>query len=367
MTSLLEEFNCPRGNITSSYMIAIIFYSVGTIVSGRLNMRYKCRTVWRIGLLTLFTGYFLLSICTASYQLSIFYDVICGLAHGILFNTLFGNILRFSGQICARQFAADVQLGLSGILISPVITFLLGKIGWRNTFFMLSLHSLLLLTLNFVFPSVENEDGSADSDSDESIRDTFCVLGKPFLMYFIWAVLFYCLAQAFIGFATACGLDIHASDMQISLIVSVQSIGNATGRLTLTLIYARLGFKRSVLLISLCHLAAIALLIFLLLTSSYAAMLIAAVLFGYGFSSVNVCHSCMIRDFYGSKNFTLHIAAASLANLPSGPVSTLIMNFCYTSFNIYIPCSCFLFCVRLFALLLGQKIRCPEKAAMQSD
>lgn len=337
LADLEKAFSCSRSSVSQAHMICTAFFAFGAIISGQLNNMWRSRNVWLLGTGVLFTGYFFLSRARSLWQVWLFYGVFVGLGNGMVYNTIFGATVLFFKNASNRATSVLMfTFGLSGTVLSPVIAHFLGIVGWRNVFLVVSCCAAAMFLLLLVLDP--RESGIAEIEkSDERILDAPRVLGIPFLRFFIWYTAFSTVSQMFVGFAAACGADIHATEIQSSRLVSIFSIVNAVTRLSMASIYTRLGYRRTMRLISACGIFACVLIAVGLAVGNLWILTVASVFFGFGYGAVNLTSPLFIRDFYGPRSYALHLSIASMQSLPVAILSTVFMNASHASSGSYIP------------------------------
>lgn len=360
LASLQESLSCDQSMVSPAHMICIVFFGIGGIISGKLNIRLRFKTVSLLGCLLLLFGYLPLKWVRNPFAVWFFYGVFCGLGNGFLYNSIIGATVHFC-SLRANTVTSLLmfEFGLAGTVLSPLISAQILRIGVHNVFLCIAVYVAIMLALLLFLGPCEAPKIHQVSQREEGLLDLPRTLGKPFLLYFIWVSVFYTVYQAFIGFATACALDIGATAMSASAVVSAFSICNALGRLTLPAVYSRAGYRKTIFGIGVSGCIACICMLCGLVFRNYPTMIAAAILFGYGYGAENLCNSCLVRDFYGDHNFPLHLSATSLATIPAGILSTLLMNTIHSRTDSFTPAFAILLLIAVTALLPALRIKKP--------
>lgn len=138
--AILEEYGWGRGETAGAFSLLMLLHGFLAPISGILIDRLGARKLFPVSAVCLAIGLALLSRATAIWHLYLFLGVIVAIG---------SNALSYSPHMSLiprwfttkRGFASGVVLaGIgTGVLVhAPLIEYLIGELGWRNTFLVLS-------------------------------------------------------------------------------------------------------------------------------------------------------------------------------------------------------------------------------------
>lgn len=158
--SLLKEFGWSRGELKFRDMITLLVAGVTAPFVGALVDKIGVRKLMMAGGLLLATAYFS-------------YGHITSLLHMYLIHAVFGVVLVCAGIniavihvsqwfVLKRGTAIGIAIlgsSMGGVVFTPIVVALVGKLGWRETFECLSLFGVLLFVVSWRFSRRPEEIG----------------------------------------------------------------------------------------------------------------------------------------------------------------------------------------------------------------
>ena len=312
---ITEEFGIPRSAYT---LTTTILAACGIVLSpfvGKLIQKYNIKLILSIGILV-----FSLSYMSNGLAQSVYHLYISALFLGIAFS--FSGIL--SAQIIitnwfkkSRGLAMSIAIsgiGLGGFILSPVIANLITNFGWRQTYFIMGLVTLVigLPIVLFVIKKSPEEVGlepyGADED-DHSVNSSKAeteiditpaeAKKKPFFYIYMFGIF----TLGLITTGSLQQINPYVSDMHgmayAATIVSIFSLLGIFGKLLLGSLSDKLGVIKSG---SIGYIAIAIAFVLLLFGQSKSILMIMTVFFALGNAVASVSVPLFASHIFGSKN-----------------------------------------------------------------
>ncbi|MBI3058076.1 MAG: MFS transporter [Deltaproteobacteria bacterium] len=234
---LVSEFSWERGAITLAYTLNMLVFACCQPLAGKLLDRFGPKLLFSISALVTTSGLMLTSQTTSLSDLYLYYGVVTAAGtSGISISVVSSTLSRWFKNL--RVLVSGVAISgtaLGQFLIIPLIALLMGKFGWRWTWFILAiLLSLVVIPISLVVmqrePSKGGEKasdgmagqtarGEGDSPGGRSSGVYHVLVSKNFLLagatYFICGFQDLFFVTQLIPFATDQGLPVQeASNLQ---------------------------------------------------------------------------------------------------------------------------------------------------------
>ena len=152
--AILEDTGWQRAETAGIFSTAMIVYGVFSLVSGALFDWLGPRILFPIGCVVLGIGLILCSTINSLWQFYLYYGVLIGIAYSMVgFITHMAYIPRWF----VKRRALAVSIALSGIGVGALVISILSEqlllwIGWRSTFALLGITTIILLApLTLIF------------------------------------------------------------------------------------------------------------------------------------------------------------------------------------------------------------------------
>ena len=314
----LFDGNNAKANLTFSLLLATL--TIGSVIGGKLAVKYSTRIVVFTGGIILSIGFFLASFVTDSYPwlLWITYGTMGGIGMGFTYSTTIACAQKWyphkKGLVTGIIVSA---LGFGGVIFTPIVEILIktfgeagakGEIvgGEPKTFMVLSGVFLCVCTLGSLF--LKNPpDGFFTANAASAAAAKPAIEYSPSQM--LKSIKFYLLTGAFllacmgglmmIGFAKPIAV---AKGLESTAIIGVLAISmfNSIGRLLWGIISDKLGRKNTIIIL-LSGTAILALFVNLA-TSFWIYILIALIGFFYGGLLSNF--PSLTADLFGAKHMS---------------------------------------------------------------
>lgn len=173
--ALISEFQWSRAAISGASSLAFFMMGFVGMLIGRLNDRYGPRLLMSITSLFFGAGLILMSQVNSIQQLYVFYGVLLGIGLSSIDVIALTTIARwFSLRRGAMTGLVKVGTGAGQFTIPLIASFLIGVVGWRQTYLILGLAaSCILLGIAQVLkrdPQDFKDMGRRNSSSDQGIN-----------------------------------------------------------------------------------------------------------------------------------------------------------------------------------------------------
>ena len=141
----MDEFGWPRALISSAFSLAMLVCGMSSILQGRLSDRFGPRIVMAVGGAILGIGYLLMSRVSHFWHVYLYCTVIIGFGISgtdvVMLSTTSRWFVRFRGLVTG---IAKVGTGVGMLIMPLLLNELMGRYGWRSTFFSIGILSLLI-------------------------------------------------------------------------------------------------------------------------------------------------------------------------------------------------------------------------------
>ena len=359
-----------NSTMISVAMMVVSFFS-GKVFSGRISIR----TIMRAATVGLSVSYVLYSVASTPvvfYAISIAVGVFLALLAQVPCSMLVNNWFREKkGLAMGLVFMGS---GVGGIILNPIISALMGSVGWRMTYLVMAgVMFLAVAPCTFLLIRVSPEDkglepygGRGAAGSSEIYGMTYAQARRDLRF---WLLLVSVIAITGCCASVVQQLASYISDIgysyEVSAMVSSCSLGlMAVGKLLTGRMYDKLGTRRSTLLCMACVIGGIA----LLSMAASGVVFIGAflVLFGVGCALTTVSYPILTTSLFGNRDYSSIYGIVNVANSIGTAVGSPIAAAIFDSQGSYEPAwmlAAGILCVDFVILLVmfGKKSSAEEK------
>jgi OFA family oxalate/formate antiporter-like MFS transporter len=307
---LAEFHGWETSGIVLTFSIAILFFALSTLISGRMLKKVGPRKVATIGGLLYGTGVLATGLVLSNFPslplIYITYGVIGGTGVGFAYVCPLSTLVKWFPEIKGTITGIGVgAFGLGSIIFKPVITSLLANeaIGPNKTFLVLGVIYLVLCTGAAQLFSEPEVKAAAAGSTDHEFTPKEMVKTKSF--YMMWAMFFVgCIPGLLaIGLAVGIGQDYVGLTEAVALnAVVLIAIFNTLGRLGSGAAADKFGLRKVVT--GLFTITTAAVVILLVSKGNGSAVMFYASLAGIavGFGGLLAVVPTLVGDFYGVNN-----------------------------------------------------------------
>jgi OFA family oxalate/formate antiporter-like MFS transporter len=327
-------------------------------------------------------GYLVSSTATAEsiHLIYIAYGVFVGTASGMAHNAILGCTNNwFPDRVGTSSGALTLGFGIGSLVLGPLVGLGIERMGWQAAFVFLGLVTAMVVVAGStivryphpdqVLPAPTSHTHKGDRQK-KNARTTPSGLNfttrqmlrtAPFYLAFVASVFLASVYLATMGSAKLIALEMGAVAALATLMVGFVSAGDGVGRLTSGLLFDRVGYRISFVLVAVLFTASATLL--------YAAYVLALlplvgagfVLLGMGFGALSTVLAAVTNRFYGPKNYGSNLSVAYLDFVPASLIGPPLVGFMQTTTGSFQDGFLFLAALGIAGLVLTLFIFPPQK------
>ncbi len=364
---MAAELGWSRGETAAAYSLMLFSLGALSMLAGRLNDRFGPRVVIGTGAVFLGASVMLMSRINSLWELYILFGFMMAIGVSTGFVPLGSTVARWF--IRRRGLMTGIVLsgfGAASLAGAPLVNWLISAHGWRTTFFVLGLASLVSLGL---VSQLLRRDPFKDGQSPYGEGDAKLIgQSAPALELSVKQAMhtrqYWLLLLQNISFGvTQMFVNVHlvpyATDQGVSTyvaasVLAVIGILNTGARVTMGASMDRIGTRRSLIASLVLVLISLAL---LPLASTAALLFLFAVLFGIGTGGYPAMVSNMVAEFFGMKHHGAILGTTAFAWGTGGALGPLIAGYMFDSTGSYQTAFIIFAGVGLVSLLAGAAMR----------
>jgi MFS family permease len=294
---LLSEFGWTRAVTSGAFSLSAALRIPAVIVAGRLSDRFGSRQVLTACGLFLGSGYLLLSLTTAVWQLYLFYGVLVAIGMGLYWVPLISIVPRWFVRRRALMMGIVTSgIGVGQLLYPPLVSRLISTYGWRLSYLIMGGVSMVVILISAWFlkrnpaqlePLSPEVSGASVSEAVRTRR--FWMFCGAFLswMFCLGVVLVHSVVHA---------IDLGMAPKDAANILAIIGVAGIIGRPAFGRLADKVGIKPA-LQISL-FLLAVNFLWLVLARETWMIHLFAAV-FGIAYGTFEMLESSIVADLFG--------------------------------------------------------------------
>lgn len=255
--SIEDHFNIGATQSGMPYMMALAFYALFMLITGRYLERFHPRTIILFGGALVVIGWILSSLATNVWMLTITYGGISGAGVGIAYGAPMTVVAKWFPE--KKGLSVGMVLlgfGLSPLIMAPIARTLIEQQGLMKTFFILGITlviALPILSYPFRYPT-ETElkkrvSYNSTSEETDELTTKDMLQTKSFYGLYFTFLIGTMIGLMLIGMTTSIGMEfIGLKAKTVTGIISIFAIFNGIGRPIFGWLTDRLGTKKSMLL-----------------------------------------------------------------------------------------------------------------------
>ena len=295
--------------------ISAILFLIGFMVSSRSN-----------NIITLYIGY----------------GVIAGLASGIAYNSIMGNITKFFPD-CPGLISGILLMGFGfgSFIIGKVYQSLTpsgaGVDKWRTSFLVFG---IILFAVIFVASFIVRKpnskeikeisklivkDGNDKEKEEINLTPHEMLKEKSFWLFFTWAILLSAAGLAVVSQASGIVMEVdkNCSAGTVSTVVGLISIFNGVGRVIFGGLFDKIGRLKTMMLNNILFVIAIVVIMLSISTKQFSFIILGFIAMGLSYGGVTPTNSAFVSAFYGSKNYSVNLSLVNMNLLIASFGSTI--------------------------------------------
>jgi len=310
---LIAEFGWYRAQISLSATIAVVFFSISSLVSGILVDRYGPRLVCSVGSLMMGLGVMVVSLTGEIWHLYLAY-VLIGLGGGTLETPPSGIVTKFFVKRRGMALGiATAGIGVGILSMVPVIQFFIDSLGWRWACVLTGLIPILLgIPAAAIFmrhspedigllPDGETLRTNTDLPNTAQVQEYSLAETIKLPQFWMLFVIYVCMSAGLLG--VMYHLAAYATDSGIPAMWAATAVGlvggsSIAGRIVTGMMSDVIG-RRRVLIVVFSVL--VATLIGLIWVKTAAMLVLWVLVFGFCYGSMVVAVWGLASDLFGRK------------------------------------------------------------------
>ena len=348
VTPLEADFDWTRSQTSLTFTLCSLVTTIAAFLSATLAKKIGPHRVMRLAALIALAGFGLTSRITALWQLYLCFGIIGAFAIGSTYNQILGTIVRWFGD--RSSLVTGIMLmcyGMGSMILSPVNSLLIQAVGWRNTFMILAVTGFVLMMGGSFFirypneteeealaslrakASSKNTAGSglspdtdrgnlsgqpANQSQPKELNFTFIDMIKTPAFWFmaLWNLSVAAIGLTMSSHASPIAQTIGLGATAAAFYAGIVSLCNGVGRVILGAVFDRIGYKKTMMLVSFISISAGLLLILSYKTENPVFLFIAFMACGFSFSGGPICSASYVKSVFGPKNYPQNIGFANL-------------------------------------------------------
>ena len=232
---LTADFGWPRAPLTLTYSLSLLVTSFLGIVSGTLSDRYGVRKVMIVGSVLVIAGFVFSSMITSLGQLYLAF-ILVGIGSAAFYIPVTTTVTRWFTERRGLAIGLTVSaLGIGMAFFPPILERSIDGFGWRNTFLVAGLVSLILLSISI---SIMKHPPGDDDDGEEDVDDVSpdFTLKMALKAKYFWLIYFMFLMAQFSALSVTVHIVPYSTDIGIpsfyaATLMTVIGVFNIGGRL----------------------------------------------------------------------------------------------------------------------------------------
>ena len=257
-------FNGDNAAASLTFSILLFVLTVGSVIGGKLAVKYNTRIIVIIGGVILAAGFFMASFVTADapWLLWVSYGAMGGLGMGFTYSTTIACAQKWFPEKKGRVTGLIVSaLGFGGVVFTPILEVLIKNfggpgVGEQGTFRVLSLIFLIVCTIGGLFmvnpPEMAAAVKKGSKNQKAAVKTDYSpkeVLRKPQFYIIAVSLMLACMGGLMmIGFAKPIAVAKGLAETA-TIGVLIISICNSAGRLFWGFISDKLGRKMTIIIL----------------------------------------------------------------------------------------------------------------------
>lgn len=373
---LESEFGWARSETSIIFTISIITFCVGMLLAGWLEERVSPRIALLATAAMIGVGFFASAYTTSLMYIYIMYGVLVGTGIGLGANTVISTTLKWFPD--KQGFANGAMLmGFGGgtMLLSPVVTTMLGALEWRMTFQVLGVVFAVILllgamimklpTAEYAAPLLEKA-RKADIVAAVDMNGKEMMKTKSFWMIMLWLMLITSGGLALISQAVPAAQEILGPNAgQGALMMATAAMGsisafNGLGRLANGWIWDHLNYRITLTWIPVVFAISMLCCAMATMMGSFPLLVVGFVLLGLMYGAAMCTMSTMVGTFYGPRYFGINYAIATCQMIPAAVIGPQVLAWAQMGSGSYLTAFWVFLGIAVATLVVSFFVKRPE-------
>lgn len=318
---LEAEFGWSKAQTSITFSISMMMFCLGGLVSGIVTGKRGPRFTMICCAAFLLAGFLCASRVHTLPGIYLSYGGLCGFGVGLGYNATISTVVKwFPDKQGLISGVTLMGFGFGGMLLGTVGASLITALGWRTTFAIFGavfagvclLGAALLRTAGDDFVASLAVDGKKKASAEE-LPWRGMLRRRNFWLYFFWAIILSAAGLAIINESAPYAATFVGGDLtRAAALAGLVSIANGIGRVLFGQLYDMVGYRITMLGVSVLYAVSTAVLTASYRTGSLPVLVAAFLLVGLAYGGVTPTNSAFIADFFGRKNYPLNFSIINL-------------------------------------------------------
>lgn len=368
------EFGWQRSQTSAIFSISCITVNIGMVISGSLESRIDHRKIFVGAAALIVAGFLGAAFCQSLMQIFFFYGVLVGTGVGIGFNSAINIPMKwFPDKIGVGTGCLLMGYGAGAMILSPLVTTLLGMMNWRFTFVVLAILFGVIVVCGALILRVPDPEQVAPLIAKAKETNSVSrvdltpqqALKKPvFWIAFVWLMLVCSGGLGLISQAVPAAQEVlGTSEAAVALATAAMgsvSLCNGLGRLLNGFIWDRFGYRASLIWISVAFSLGMLACAFGNSTGNFPLLVAGFVLLGLMYGGNMSATSTIAGTFFGTKHFAINYAVLCCQMIPAAVIGPTLLAAMQTGSGSYLSAFWAFFAIAVFCFLFQFLVRRPN-------
>ncbi|MBI2868620.1 MAG: MFS transporter [Chloroflexi bacterium] len=337
------EFGWSRAEVSGAFSTYMVLVGLIYIVAGKFTDRFGPRIVMSVCSLFFAAGHILMTSIDQVWQLYFIYGVLIAIGASGTFVPLAATVARWFVKRRGLMMGIMVSgIGLGNIGAPPLLTWLISVHGWRKSYLIVGVFSLVsLFLLSQLLKRDPSKIGQQPYGYEGPAAGVTEVKGHTFLGAIrtrqLWLL---CLAYFLTGISpwtinvhiVPHATDLGAEPLAAANILTIIGVTNILGRVGAGNIIDRIGAKRALMISFSLMLGS---LVWLQTAGELWMLYVFAAGFGFGWGGAGTAMTPIIAELFGLRTLGVLVALVNDAWLTGGAIGTVVAGMIFDVVNSY--------------------------------
>lgn len=321
----VAEYGWNSTQLSLNFTITMCCFSLGGLVSGFLLKKVGPKIIICLGALFAGAGFVSTSFNTGSLQtLYLTYGLLAGLGIGMANNALVTSTNAIFPD--KRGFSAGCLMfgfGASSLILGTIADKLMsGSFGWRNTYRLIGILTIIFLSVAGLLASLPQSTNGNKKESSNNVTTGEMLKGSTFYVLYLYSIALCAVGNVIISAAKDICISFNATASLATTLVGILALCNGCGRLLSGYLYDKVGKKGAISTGSCFAIVGPVCIIISIMTKIVPLGILGICLVGlsYGFSPT--LSSSLTGELFGLKYFSSNFSIVSTMMIPTSFVAT---------------------------------------------
>ncbi len=298
---LQEAFGWSRTFLSSASALSFFMMGALAVLAGRMNDRFGPRSVLLISGVAYGTGFILLSLVSAQWQMYAIFGIFIALGLGAHDVVTLSTIARwFAKRRGIMSGVVKSGTALGQIAMPPLAAYLLITLGWRQALLVLGIGAMVLLVIAALSMSSPPEDAAAGpTSSSDGITFENARASRVFWSLCAIQFTFFPSMMTVPTHLAIHGIDLGMTTTTAATLLSVLGTTSIAGRLAVGLLADRVGSKGAFLM---CFAVLLSSLLAFIGVTSHVLLFATVALYGFSHGGLFTVVSPLVAEYFGMRS-----------------------------------------------------------------